>query len=49
MENAVTGQATAITVLTGVHIDTEARRSCQLPDEHLARAKAMVTDFDPGI
>jgi acyl-CoA thioester hydrolase len=36
-------------VLTGVHIDTERRRSCELPEEQLARAKAMVTDFDPGI
>ena len=49
MENAATGEAAAITVLTGVHIDTEKRRSCELPEEQLARAKAMVTDFDPGI
>lgn len=49
MENAATGEAAAVTVITGVHIDIEKRRSCELPDEHLVRAKAMVTDFDPGI
>jgi acyl-CoA thioester hydrolase len=49
MENAATGEVVAVTVLTGVHIDTEQRRSCELPEEHLARARAMVSDFDPGI
>jgi acyl-CoA thioester hydrolase len=49
MENAATGEAVAVTLLTRVHIDTEKRRSCELAEEHLARAKAMVTDFDPGI
>lgn len=50
MENAATGDIAAVTVLTGVHVDTETRRSCPLPEEQLARAGAMVTaDFDPGI
>ncbi|MGD1217258.1 MULTISPECIES: acyl-CoA thioesterase [Streptomyces] len=49
MENATTGDTLAITVLTGVHLDRATRRSCPLPDEQLARAKAMVTEFDPGI
>lgn len=49
MENMATGETAAITVLTGVHIDTAQRRSCELPGEQLALAKAMVTDFDPGI
>ncbi|HEV7624948.1 MAG TPA: thioesterase family protein [Streptomyces sp.] len=49
MENAATGEVAAITVLTGVHIDTTQRRSCPMPEEQLARARAMVTDFDPGI
>ena len=39
MENAATGEASAVTVITGVHIDIEKRRSCELPEEHLARAK----------
>ncbi|MGH3310050.1 MAG: acyl-CoA thioesterase [Streptomyces sp.] len=49
MENASTGDVAAVTVLTGVHIDTKERRSCPLPEEHMARARALVTDFDPGI
>ena len=49
MENAATGETAALTVITGVHIDTGMRRSCEIPEEQLARAKAMVTDFDPGI
>jgi acyl-CoA thioester hydrolase len=49
MENAATGELAAVTVLTGVHIDTGTRRSCPMPEEQLARARAMVTDFDPGI
>jgi acyl-CoA thioester hydrolase len=49
MENAATGDVAAITVLTGVHIDTAKRRSCALPEEQLERARAMVTDIDPGI
>jgi acyl-CoA thioester hydrolase len=49
MENAVTGEQTAVTVLTAVHIDTTTRRSCPLPEEQFTRAKALVTDVDPGI
>jgi len=49
MENAETGEVAAVTVLTGVHIDTKARRSCTLPEEILVRARALVSDFDPGM
>ncbi|WP_181769105.1 acyl-CoA thioesterase [Streptomyces albidus (ex Kaewkla and Franco 2022)] len=49
MENAATGEVAAVTVLTGVHIDTGKRRSCPMPEEQLARAGAMVSDIDPGI
>ncbi|MGV9247693.1 acyl-CoA thioesterase [Streptomyces sp. NPDC003710] len=49
MENAATGEVAALTVLTGVHLDTTTRRSCPLPEEQLARAKARVTDLDPGL
>lgn len=49
MENAVSGEVAAVTVLTGVHFDTERRRSCPFPDEQLTRAQALVSDFDPGI
>ncbi|MFD1657814.1 acyl-CoA thioesterase [Streptomyces caeni] len=43
MENAATGEVAAVTVLTGVHLDTRTRRSCPLPAEHLARAKSLLT------
>ncbi len=49
MENAVSGETVAVTVLTGVHLDTKARRACPMPGELPARAEAMVTGFDPGI
>ncbi|OEU87590.1 thioesterase [Streptomyces abyssalis] len=49
MENAATGEVAALTVLTGVHFDTEARRSRPLPEELSKRARALVSDFDPGI
>ncbi|QPP10899.1 acyl-CoA thioesterase [Streptomyces bathyalis] len=49
MENAVSGEVAAVTVLTGVHFDTELRRSCPFPDAQLARVKGLVSDFDPGI
>ena len=49
MENAVSGETVATTVLTGVHLDIKTRRSRPMPEALLARAEAMVTDFDPGI
>ena len=49
MEDAATGEPVAGTLLTGVHLDTTARRSCPLPEDLLARARALVTDEDPGI
>ncbi|MER7789585.1 hypothetical protein [Streptomyces sp. NPDC097640] len=49
MENAATGEVSAITVLTGVHIDTVERRSCNLPEEYVARARDLIVGFDPGI
>ncbi|WP_369275904.1 acyl-CoA thioesterase [Streptomyces sp. R11] len=48
MENAVTGAVAAVTVVTGVHLDTKTRRSCALPAKNLALAKTFVTDFEPG-
>lgn len=49
MENVATGEVAAVTVLTGVHFDTESRRSHPMADEQLVRARALVSDFDPGI
>jgi len=43
MRNADTGEVSAVTLLTGVHLDTQARKSCALPDEVLAKARELVT------
>lgn len=49
MENAATGELAAVTVLTGVHIDTTARQSCPIPEEQVTRARAVMTDEDPSL
>ena len=49
MDDAATGDLAAATVLTGVHLDTEQRHSCPFPEDQLARARAMVSEVDPGI
>ncbi|MBL1083483.1 acyl-CoA thioesterase [Streptomyces actinomycinicus] len=49
MENAVTGDISAVTVITGIHIDTVARRAVALPAEQSDAARKMIADFDPGI
>ncbi|MFD7408647.1 acyl-CoA thioesterase [Streptomyces sp. NPDC059866] len=49
LENAVTGEVCALTVVTGVHIDTVARRAVALPSEQLAVARGRITAFDPGL
>ncbi|MFJ5546248.1 acyl-CoA thioesterase [Streptomyces sp. NPDC093225] len=50
MENAATGELVAVTVLTGIHIDTTVRHSCPMPPEIVSAAqKAVVPGFEPGI
>ncbi len=49
MRNDVTGDVSAITVLTGVHLDTRLRKACPFPAEILDRGRAMIVDCDPGI
>lgn len=46
MRNAETGAICAITLLTGVHIDTEARKSCVLPEFLRARADQHLVNYD---
>jgi acyl-CoA thioester hydrolase len=43
MTNDEDGSLAAHTTLVGVHIDTQARRSCELPDHVLAAARALIT------
>ena len=42
MRDDETGEVTATTVLTGVYLDTQARKSCPLPQEVRDRAQRMV-------
>ncbi len=49
MRNEATGEVSAITVLTGVHLDTGVRKSCAFPAHVLDRGRAMIVDCDPGI
>jgi acyl-CoA thioester hydrolase len=42
MRDEETGQVAATTTLTGVHMDTEVRKSCPFPREILQRGRAMV-------
>ncbi|MFZ5540827.1 MAG: acyl-CoA thioesterase [Pseudomonadota bacterium] len=46
MRNAETQQVAAITMLTGVHIDTTTRKSCPLPAEVLARARERTVAYE---
>jgi len=45
MRNAETQEVAAITVLTAVHMDTAARKSCALPDSVIAKARAALVAY----
>ena len=45
MRNDETQKVAAITVLTGVHMDTAARTSCPLPEAVLAKARAAMVAY----
>lgn len=47
MRNGETGELAALCMLTGVHIDAEARRSCPFPQEILARGRSLVRAYTP--
>jgi acyl-CoA thioester hydrolase len=46
MRNAVTDEVSAICVLTGVHIDAQARKSCPFPAEIVERGRSLVRTYD---
>ena len=46
MRNAETQEVSAITLLTGVHMDTVARKSCPFPDVVVARAREHMVEYD---
>jgi acyl-CoA thioester hydrolase len=45
MRHAVTGEVSAICVLTGVHMDAETRKSCAFPPEIIERARSLVRPY----
>jgi acyl-CoA thioester hydrolase len=49
MVNEATGDVAAVTVLTGVHMDTGIRKSCPLPDDVIARAREMIMGYEPAL
>jgi acyl-CoA thioester hydrolase len=48
MSNDGTGEVAAVTMLTGVQIDTVTRKSCPLPDDIQLRAQSLLTAKDLG-
>jgi acyl-CoA thioester hydrolase len=46
MRNAVTGEISAICVLTGVHTDLQTRKSCPFPPEIVERARRLVRAYE---
>ena len=45
MRNAVTGEISAVCVLTGVSMDSQTRRSCPFPEDVIARARKLVRPY----
>jgi acyl-CoA thioester hydrolase len=46
MRNEETGAIAAITVLTGVHTDTQTRKSCAFPEEIKNRVREKIVAYD---
>ena len=45
MRNAVTGEVSAVCVLTGVSMDSQTRKSCPFPEDIIARARKLVRPY----
>ena len=45
MRNADTGEVSAITLLTGVHMDTQIRKACPLPEGSRELAQSLVVSY----
>src|SRR5262245_1624647 len=46
MRHGVSGELAATCVLTGVHIDTQTRKSCPFPPEILERGRGLVRAYE---
>ena len=49
MRNDETNEIAAVTVLKGVQIDNQSRRSSPLPQAIRDRAQSLIIDYDPGV
>ena len=47
MRHGVSGEVAALCMLTGVYIDTDARKACPFPQDLLARGKSLVREYTP--
>jgi acyl-CoA thioester hydrolase len=48
MRHAQTGEVTAVCVLTGVHMDSQARKSTPFPADVVARGKDLLCEYELG-
>ena len=46
MRNAVTGEVSAVCVLTGVSMDSQTRKSCPFPAEMVERGRKLVRSYE---
>ena len=48
MRNRGTDEVTALAEMTGVMLDTSARKSVEIPEDVVAKANALIVDYDFG-
>lgn len=46
MRNEETGEIAAVTILTGIHMDTQTRVACPFPEEIRVRGKEMIVEYE---
>ncbi len=49
MVNDESGEVAAVTILTGVHLDTQTRKSCPFPELVVERGRTLIVEYDPGM
>ena len=49
MRNDETDEIAAVTVITGIHLDNQIRKSVPFPSDILERGQQMIIEHDPGI
>ncbi len=49
MSNNEKDEIAAVTVITGLHLDSQARKTVPFPADILERGRQMIVEYDPGI